>query len=58
MLARLQRQRQWFSGQPRREPISLLPPFDAQKIDAYLSAASVTGRPEIGSEWIEPRLAT
>lgn len=40
-------------GLYRREPIPLLPPFAAQKVDAYVPAPSVADRREIGSEWIE-----
>jgi len=40
-------------GLYRREPLPLQPPFAEQKIDAYVSVLPVTGRPEVGSEWIE-----
>jgi gamma-glutamylaminecyclotransferase len=40
-------------GLYRREPIPLRPPFADQAIDAYVSILPVTGRPEVGSEWVE-----
>lgn len=40
-------------GLYRREPIPLLPPFDRQSIDAYVSALPIVGRRDVGSEWIE-----
>lgn len=40
-------------GLYRREPIPLLPPFDGQPIDAYVSALPLAGRRDLGSEWIE-----
>lgn len=42
-------------GLYRREPLPLLAPFATQKVDAYVSVLPVTGRPDIGSEWIELR---
>ena len=40
-------------GLYRREPLPLQPPFATETIDAYVSVLPVTGRPELGSEWIE-----
>jgi gamma-glutamylaminecyclotransferase len=40
-------------GLYRREPLPLQPPFEDQKVDAYVSVLPVIGRPEVGSEWIE-----
>lgn len=42
-------------GLYRREPLPLLPPFAARRIDAYVSALPVSGRPVVGAEWTEPR---
>lgn len=42
-------------GLYRREPIPLQPPFADQTIDAYVSVLPVTGRPDVGSEWIEKK---
>jgi gamma-glutamylcyclotransferase (GGCT)/AIG2-like uncharacterized protein YtfP len=42
-------------GLYRREPLPLLPPFDGQRIDAYVSALPVSGRPVVGARWTEPR---
>ena len=48
-----------FEGVPeglyRREPLALLKPYDGQRIDAYIYARDVRGRPLIGSEWTEPQ---
>jgi gamma-glutamylaminecyclotransferase len=35
----------------RRESISLLPPFAARDIEAYVYPHSVAGHPEVGAEW-------
>jgi gamma-glutamylcyclotransferase (GGCT)/AIG2-like uncharacterized protein YtfP len=40
-------------GLYRRETLPLLPPFADQRIDAYVSALPIVGRPDVGSEWIE-----
>ncbi|MDP3069170.1 MAG: gamma-glutamylcyclotransferase family protein [Opitutaceae bacterium] len=40
-------------GLYRRDPVPLIAPFAAKKIDAYVSALPVTGRAEVGAEWIE-----
>ncbi|MES2693078.1 MAG: gamma-glutamylcyclotransferase family protein [Verrucomicrobiota bacterium] len=40
-------------GLYRRAPLALQAPFAGQTIDAYLSVLPTTGRPDIGSEWIE-----
>jgi gamma-glutamylaminecyclotransferase len=40
-------------GLYRREPLPLLEPFADQSIDAYVSVLPVSGRPDIGSEWVE-----
>jgi gamma-glutamylaminecyclotransferase len=42
-------------GLYRREPLPLMAPFADQKIEAYMSVLSVAGRPDIGSDWTEPR---
>lgn len=42
-------------GLYRRAPIALQPPYSERAIDAYFPALSVAGRPEVGSEWTEPR---
>lgn len=52
-LARLDRFEGLHEGLYRREPIALQPPFADQPIDVYVSVLPVTGRPHIGSEWIE-----
>lgn len=41
-------------GLYRRAPISLLHPFTNQDVHAYISVLTVTDRPEVGAEWIEP----
>lgn len=47
-----------FEGVPqglyRREPVPLQPPFDGQRIDAYVPVLPPTGRHEVGPEWTEP----
>jgi gamma-glutamylaminecyclotransferase len=40
-------------GLYRREPLPLLAPFANEKIDAYVSTLPVSGRVDVGSEWIE-----
>ena len=40
-------------GLYRREPIPLQTPFAEQRIDAYVSTRPITGRPQVGNEWIE-----
>jgi gamma-glutamylaminecyclotransferase len=40
-------------GLYRREPIPLQPPFADRTIEAYVSVLPISGRPAIGSEWIE-----
>jgi gamma-glutamylcyclotransferase (GGCT)/AIG2-like uncharacterized protein YtfP len=40
-------------GLYRRAPVALLAPFSEQRVDAYFFASSVSGRREIGAEWIE-----
>lgn len=42
-------------GLYRREPLPLLPPFAERRIDAYVFALPVSGRPVVGAEWTEPR---
>jgi len=42
-------------GLYRREPLPLLPPFAERRIDAYVAALPVAGRPVVGAEWREPR---
>jgi len=40
-------------GLYRREPMPLQAPFAGRAIEAYVSVLPVSGRPAIGSEWIE-----
>ncbi len=40
-------------GLYRREPLPLLDPFAAQRIEAYVFAGSVAGRTDLGSTWVE-----
>jgi gamma-glutamylcyclotransferase (GGCT)/AIG2-like uncharacterized protein YtfP len=40
-------------GLYRREPMALQPPYADRAIEAYVSMLSMTGRPEVGSEWVE-----
>jgi gamma-glutamylaminecyclotransferase len=40
-------------GLYRRETVPLLAPFSTQKVDAFVSALPITGRPDVGSDWIE-----
>jgi gamma-glutamylaminecyclotransferase len=40
-------------GLYRRRAINLQSPFADHKIDAYFPALPVTGRPEVGSDWVE-----
>jgi gamma-glutamylcyclotransferase (GGCT)/AIG2-like uncharacterized protein YtfP len=40
-------------GLYRREPMPLVAPFAGQKVEAYVSAFPITGRPDVGSEWTE-----
>jgi len=42
-------------GLYRREPLRLAPPYDAEQVEAYVSALPVLGRPHVGADWIEPR---
>lgn len=52
-LARLDAFEGVHEGLYRRASIALEPPFAGDSIDAYFPALAVTGRPEVGSEWIE-----
>lgn len=52
-LKRLDRFEGVHTGLYRRTSIALQPPFADQHVQAYVSDNSVTGRPEIGSEWTE-----
>jgi gamma-glutamylaminecyclotransferase len=54
-LQRLDRFEGVHEGLYRREPLPLLPPYADRAIDAYVSVLPVTGRPDVGSEWMEPR---
>ena len=40
-------------GLYRREPLPLQPPYADRAIDAYVSVLPITGRREVGSEWVE-----
>jgi gamma-glutamylcyclotransferase (GGCT)/AIG2-like uncharacterized protein YtfP len=40
-------------GLYRREPIPLQSPYADRAIDAYISVLPVSGKPHVGSEWIE-----
>lgn len=40
-------------GLYRRELLPLLPPFSGQRVHAYFSELSLTGRREVGSVWEE-----
>ena len=40
-------------GLYRREPLPLQPPYADRTIDAYVSVLPVSGRREVGSEWVE-----
>ena len=42
-------------GLYRRAIIALLPPFDTTSVEAYLPGVPFSGRPDVGSEWIERR---
>ncbi|MCR6656153.1 MAG: gamma-glutamylcyclotransferase [Opitutus sp.] len=46
-----------FEGVPeglyRREPVRLLPPFDAQPVHTYIYAGSILGRTPLGPVWTE-----
>ena len=55
-LSRLDRFEGVHEGLYRREPIPLKPPFANQTIDAYVSALTVVGCRDVGSEWIETGL--
>ena len=52
-LERLDRFEGVHEGLYRRAPIALQPPFADRAIEAYVSVLPVTGRPHVGSEWIE-----
>jgi gamma-glutamylaminecyclotransferase len=52
-LQRLDRFEGVHEGLYRREALPLLPPFADQRIDAYVSALPITGKPDVGSEWVE-----
>ena len=52
-LRRLDRFEGVHEGLYRRAPIPLQPPFADRSIDAYVSVLPVTGRPEVGNEWLE-----
>jgi gamma-glutamylcyclotransferase (GGCT)/AIG2-like uncharacterized protein YtfP len=52
-LARLDALEGLAEGLYRREPVPLLPPFDARGIEAYLYPHGVAGRREIGAQWRE-----
>src|SRR5262245_45309661 len=41
-------------GLYRREALPLMPPFDGQKIYAYVPTVPASGGREVGSEWTEP----
>jgi len=41
-------------GLYRREAVPLRAPFAGQRVEAYFFAPSVSGRPDVGGEWIEP----
>lgn len=56
-LARLDRFEGVHEGLYRREPIPLEPPYADRPVDAYVSALPITGRRDVGSEWIELRNA-
>ena len=40
------------AGLYRREPIPLLAPFAAQRVEAYLYARSIAGRRALGATWM------
>ena len=52
-LDRLDRFEGVHEGLYRREVFALQPPFADQTVYAYISPLDLTGRREIGSEWIE-----
>lgn len=52
-LSRLDRFEGVHEGLYRREPIALQPPYAGRAIDAYVSVLPVSGRPHVGSEWVE-----
>ncbi|MGH7944973.1 MAG: gamma-glutamylcyclotransferase family protein [Opitutaceae bacterium] len=52
-LQRLDRFEGVHEGLYRREPFILLPPFDGQIVQAYISDLSVAGRREVGDCWVE-----
>ena len=52
-LERLDRFEGIHEGLYRRERLPLAAPFEGQDVDAYVSALSPIGRPEIGISWEE-----
>jgi gamma-glutamylaminecyclotransferase len=52
-LAELDRFEGVHEGLYRRAPLALMPPFDTRSVEAYLPSVPFSGRPEVGSEWIE-----
>jgi gamma-glutamylaminecyclotransferase len=52
-LQRLDRFEGVHEGLYRRKPLPLLPPFADQNVDAYIPGFLISGRRDIGSEWIE-----
>jgi gamma-glutamylcyclotransferase (GGCT)/AIG2-like uncharacterized protein YtfP len=52
-LQRLDRFEGVHEGLYRREQIALQAPFADRAIDAYVSVLPVSGRPHVGSEWLE-----
>ncbi len=41
----------------RRELIPLLPPYAAKKIQGYIYARTIAGRPDLGSTWVETKVS-
>lgn len=54
-LARLDAFEGLDEGLYTRGPISLQPPFAGHSVSAYFYPHAVTGRPEVGGIWTEPR---
>ena len=52
-LAELDRFEGVHEGLYRRAQLRLSAPFDQRTVDAYLPSVPFSGRPDIGSEWIE-----
>jgi gamma-glutamylcyclotransferase (GGCT)/AIG2-like uncharacterized protein YtfP len=52
-LARLDALEGLAEGLYRREPIVLLSPFSDCRVETYLYARSVAGRPDLGSTWTD-----